>query len=40
MKMHDEMEMTKNLDTNVMWCNKIITVEVLERERPVSIVNN
>ena len=30
---NDEMEMTKNLYTNVMWYNKIITAEVLERER-------
>ena len=30
---NDEMEMTKNLYTNVMWYNKIITTEVLERER-------
>ena len=29
---NDEMEMTKNLYTNVMWYNKIITAEVLERE--------
>jgi len=37
---NDEMEMTKNLYTNVMWYNKIITAEALERDRPVSIVNN
>jgi hypothetical protein len=30
---NDEMEMTKNLYTNVMWYSKIITAEVLERER-------
>ena len=32
-RLNDEMEMTKNLYTNGMWYNKIITAEVLERER-------